>query len=115
VSEIDNKRLMQSVLSEMSKGNREPFIDAMAEDMRWTWMATGRWSHTFEGKDAEVNEPLAAVKETLVESSEAIPPYFHRGGRARGHRAQRTDHHARWTAVPQQVLLGVPVHRRQAA
>jgi uncharacterized protein len=76
VSAVENKRLMQNVLSEMAQGNLEPLIDAMAEDMRWTWMGTGRWAHTFEGKDAVVNELLAAVKETLSQSFEVIPHRF---------------------------------------
>jgi len=76
VSAIDNKRLMQKVFSEMSRGNLEPFFDIMAEDMRWTWMGTGRWSHTFEGKDSVVNGLFAAVKETLSESSGVIPHQF---------------------------------------
>ena len=76
MSAIDNKRLMQNIFSEMSEGNLEPFIEAMAEDMRWTWMGTGRWSHTFEGKESVVNELLAAVKETLSDSFEVIPHRF---------------------------------------
>lgn len=39
---IDNKRLMQEIFSKMGEGDIEPFIEAMAEDMRWTWMGTGR-------------------------------------------------------------------------
>lgn len=76
MSATDNKRLMQGIFSEMSQGNLEPFVDAMAEDMRWTWMGTGRWSHTFEGKASVVNELLAAVKETLSQSFEVIPHSF---------------------------------------
>lgn len=76
MSANDNKRLMQDIFSEMSEGNLEPFIDAMAEDMRWTWMGTGRWSRTFEGKESVVDELLAAVKETLTDSFEVIPHHF---------------------------------------
>lgn len=76
MSGIDNKRLMQGIFAEISKGNLEPLIDAMAEDMKWTWMGTGRWCHTFEGKKSVVNELLAAVKETLSESFEVIPHNF---------------------------------------
>lgn len=76
MSTIDNKRLMQDIFGEMAEGNLEPFIEAMAEDMRWTWMGTGRWSRTFEGKESVVNELLAAVKETLTEPFEVIPHRF---------------------------------------
>jgi uncharacterized protein len=76
MSAIDNKRLMQGILAEMSQGNLGPLVEAMAEDMRWTWMGTGRWAHTFEGKSSVVNELLAAVKETLSGSFEVIPHRF---------------------------------------
>lgn len=61
---------MQNIFAKMSKGNLDPFIDAMAEDMQWSWMGTGQWSRTFKGKDSVVNELLAAVSETLTEPFE---------------------------------------------
>ncbi|MEP7252185.1 MAG: nuclear transport factor 2 family protein [Ginsengibacter sp.] len=64
-----NKELMQRIFSELSKGNDQPFIDAMAEDMRWIWMGSGPWSKTFDGKKAVLDELWSAVKTTLV------PPY----------------------------------------
>jgi uncharacterized protein len=76
MSAIDNKRIMQNIFSEMSRGNRQPFFDAMAEDMRWIWMGTGRWSRTFEGKESVVNGLFAAVKETLSDSFEVNPHHF---------------------------------------
>lgn len=76
MSTTDNKQLMQNIFSEMSKGNLDPFIDVMAEDMRWTWMGTGQWSHTFEGKESVVNELLAAVKSTLTEPFEVVAHRF---------------------------------------
>ena len=76
MSAMDNKQRMQDIFSELSEGNLEPFIEAMAEDMQWTWMGTGQWSHTFEGKESVVNELLAAVKETLNEPFEVIAHRF---------------------------------------
>lgn len=70
MSTSDNKQLMQNIFAEMSKGNLDPFIDAMAEDIQWTWMGTEKWSHTFKGKESVVNELLAAVKSTLTEPFE---------------------------------------------
>lgn len=76
MSTTDNKQLMQNIFAEMSEGNLDPFIDAMAEDMEWTWMGTGQWSHTFEGKESVVNELLAAVKSTLTEPFEVVVHRF---------------------------------------
>lgn len=73
---ISNKQLMQEIFSELSEGNLDPFIEAMAVDMKWTWMGTGQWSHTFNGKDSVVNELLAAVKETLTEPFEVSAHRF---------------------------------------
>jgi ketosteroid isomerase-like protein len=44
MSTTDNKKLMEHLFSELSKGNDEPFLDAMADDMQWTWMGSGPWS-----------------------------------------------------------------------
>jgi uncharacterized protein len=61
LSTIENKQLMQDIFSELSKGNDQPFIVAMSEDMQWTWMGTGRWSKTFKGKSSILNELWGAV------------------------------------------------------
>ena len=45
----ENKELMQHIYSEMSKGNSRPFVESMADDVRWTVMGTVNWSRTFEG------------------------------------------------------------------
>jgi len=61
---------MQNIFAEMAKGNLDPFVDIMAEDMQWSWMGTENWTRTFKGKESVVNELLAGVKETLMESYE---------------------------------------------
>lgn len=33
---------MQDIFSELSEGNDEPFVNAMAEDMKWIWMGSGQ-------------------------------------------------------------------------
>lgn len=76
MSSTDNKQLMKNIFAEMSKGNLEPFIDAMAEDMQWTWMGTEQWSRTFKGKESVVNELLVAVKSTLTEPFEVTAHRF---------------------------------------
>lgn len=76
MSAADNKRLVQDILAGLSTGNFEPLVEAMAEDMRWTWMGTMQWSKTFEGKTAVVNELLAAVKSTLTAPFKVVPHTF---------------------------------------
>ncbi|HET6255159.1 MAG TPA: nuclear transport factor 2 family protein [Puia sp.] len=64
-----NKRLMENIFSELTKGNDQTFLDSMAEEMQWHWMGSGQWSRTFDGKAAVLNELWAAVRTTLK------PPY----------------------------------------
>lgn len=66
-SATENKKVMHEIFSALSKGNFQPFFDAMADDMQWTWMGTMQWSKTFNGKQSVVNELFGAVKTTLVE------------------------------------------------
>lgn len=58
MSEADNKRLMQDIFSELSKSNSKPFIDALADNVQWTWMGTSTWSKTFNGKQSVIDELL---------------------------------------------------------
>jgi ketosteroid isomerase-like protein len=56
-----NKQLMQEVFDEMAAGNGQPFMDALADDVRWTAIGTSPWSRTYAGKQtivAELMRPL---------------------------------------------------------
>ena len=52
----ENKRLMESVFAELASGNGQPFMDLLAEDVRWTVTGTTPWSRTYDGKRAVVDE-----------------------------------------------------------
>jgi uncharacterized protein len=65
-----NKQLMQDIFSALSTGDDQPFIDAMASDMKWIWMGSGQWEKIFDGKKSILDELWTAVKQTLV------PPYM---------------------------------------
>ena len=51
-----NKQLMRHVFDELAAGNGQPFMDALAENVRWTVIGTSPWSRTYEGKPAIVAE-----------------------------------------------------------
>ena len=58
-----NKMFMQHVFTELAKGNRKPFADAMADDFCWTITGSTAWSRSYHGKAAvraELIEPLFA-------------------------------------------------------
>ena len=56
MSTSQNKQLLQNVFAELSRGNGQPFMDALADDARWTVIGTSPWSRTYEGKPAIVEE-----------------------------------------------------------
>jgi ketosteroid isomerase-like protein len=47
---------MQSVFGELADGNGQPFMDALADDARWTVIGTSPWSRTYQGKGAIIDE-----------------------------------------------------------
>lgn len=53
---VENKQLMQSVFAELANGNGQPFMDALADDARWTVIGSSPWSRTYEGKRAIIDE-----------------------------------------------------------
>jgi len=48
----ENKRLMEDVYAGLAEGDAQPFLDALADDVRWTIIGTTDWSGTWEGKEA---------------------------------------------------------------
>jgi ketosteroid isomerase-like protein len=53
----EHKQLMEGVFAELSQGNGQPFMDALADDVRWTVIGSSPWSRTYAGK-REVVEQL---------------------------------------------------------
>jgi uncharacterized protein len=56
VGAAENKQLMQRVFAELANGNGQPFMDALANDARWTLIGSSPWSRTYEGKRAITQE-----------------------------------------------------------
>ena len=65
----DEKTLVVDVMAALAEGNDQPFLDAMHDDMKWTWMGSGALSRTFAGKASVLNELWKSVKTDIV------PPY----------------------------------------
>jgi ketosteroid isomerase-like protein len=76
MSAVKNKKVMQDILSALSQGNDAPLIEAMSDDMQWTWMGTGQWSKTFKGKAAVLNELWEAVRTTITPPFKVEPSLF---------------------------------------
>lgn len=63
---------MQNIFLELSKGNHKTFFDVMADDIKWTWMGTGQWSKTFNGKKSVVDDLLKPLESMLIEPSKVF-------------------------------------------
>jgi len=72
----DNKRLLQDVFAEMAKGNGRPFVDSMADDVRWTVTGQTKWSKTYEGKQAVVTELLGTLRAKIADRQKTIAQRF---------------------------------------
>lgn len=46
----ENKAIMREVFDELGRGNGQPFVDALADDIRWRIIGSTEWSGTWEGK-----------------------------------------------------------------
>jgi ketosteroid isomerase-like protein len=62
-----NKEVMHEIYDELSKGNRMPFRNALAEDFRWIMKGKTAWSRTYEGRDTVRTELLAPLFEQFEE------------------------------------------------
>ena len=59
----ENKKLIQDMFAELSKGNAPAFLNALADDVHFTIIGTTKYSGTFNGKQELVNkllQPLGA-------------------------------------------------------
>lgn len=51
-----NKQLMQAVFAELANGNRAAMRELYADDVTFTVTGTTRWSRTYRGKQAVIDE-----------------------------------------------------------
>lgn len=61
----NNKEIITHIFTELSKGNDEPLIESMSEDMQWNWMGSGQWSKSFVGKSEVLNDLWKNVRTTI--------------------------------------------------
>ena len=48
----ENKQRMERIFEELAQGNGRPFVEALADDVRWTIMGDTAWSGTWNGSDS---------------------------------------------------------------
>jgi ketosteroid isomerase-like protein len=52
----ENKELLRDVFERMAGGDGQPFMDALADDVRWTVIGSSPWSRTYAGKQEIVDQ-----------------------------------------------------------
>lgn len=62
MSAAENKKLMQSIFSELAKGNSKPLVESMADDFCWTVTGTTKWSKTYQGKQTVLTELFGGLR-----------------------------------------------------
>lgn len=65
MSAAANKDLLRHAFTEVAKGNSRPFLELLADDVRWTIIGSTAWSRTYEGKEAVLTELLAPLNAQL--------------------------------------------------
>ena len=63
----ENKQLMDDVFAELANGNGQPFMEMLGDDIRWTVIGTSKWSRTYEGKQAVVDELMRPLFSQFAE------------------------------------------------
>jgi hypothetical protein len=76
MSSEENKKMVEYIFSELSKGNDKPLINAMANEIQWRWMGTGNLSRTFKGKSSVLNELWNSVKTSIAQPYKVFPHRF---------------------------------------
>jgi ketosteroid isomerase-like protein len=63
----DNRQLITAIFADLQHGKPNAFVDALADDVRWTTPGASVWSRTFTGKTALLDGLLGPVRAQLVE------------------------------------------------
>src|SRR4029077_12896392 len=69
----ENKQLLQDVFAATARGDSRPLVEAMADDFRWTISGNGRWSRTYDGKQAVLAELFPVLRERIEGRVKMIP------------------------------------------
>ena len=69
MSPAHNKSLLVHVFAETSKGNGQPFVEVLADDVIWTIKGSTSWSKSYVGKRAVLKELLGPLNAQLADGN----------------------------------------------
>ncbi len=72
----ENKKLIQDMFAELSKGNAPAFLNAMADDVRFVLTGTTKYSGTFNGKQELITKLLQPLTAQLEGGLTITPDNF---------------------------------------
>jgi hypothetical protein len=76
MSAVENKELIRNMFAELSKGNGQAFLDAMADNVRFTIIGTTKFSGTCNGKQEILNKVLMPLSAQLEGGLTITPDNF---------------------------------------
>ncbi len=65
MGEDENKKLIETMFAELSRGNGAGYLDRLADDVRFTVMGSTKYSGTFNGKGEVVEKLLTPLMSQL--------------------------------------------------
>jgi uncharacterized protein len=60
------KQRLEYIFGETSRGNGQPFLDALSADAEWTIIGSTGWSKTYRGKAEILRELIAPLRRVLA-------------------------------------------------
>jgi len=72
----ENKKLIQDMFAELSKGNAQAFMNNMADDVEFTIVGTTKYSGTCKGKQELVSKVLGPLSAQLEGGLTITPENF---------------------------------------
>ena len=65
MSPADNKQRILAAFEQLHAGETQPYLDMLADDIRWTVQGSTRWSGTYVGKEQVIDGLLRPVLRLL--------------------------------------------------
>ena len=72
--ETTNKQLLRHVYAEISKGNVQPLLDSLADDVEWTIIGSTALSGTSRGKQQVIDKLLKPIRARLADGPIVFQP-----------------------------------------
>jgi uncharacterized protein len=69
-----NKQLLQQVYAEISRGNVQPLLDSLADDVEWTIIGSTALSGTSRGKQEVIDKLLKPLRARLADGPVVFEP-----------------------------------------